>query len=83
MNKYRCLIVDDEDLIIRSLEQFFEGHKEQYELIGKAYSGQEAIDLAMELKPDIVLTDIVMPGINGIELIDVLTSGRHEPFLSF
>ncbi|MEK3915865.1 response regulator [Paenibacillus sp. FSL H7-0331] len=72
MNKYRCLIVDDEDLIIRSLEQFFEGHKEQYELIGKAYSGQEAIDLAMELKPDIVLTDIVMPGLNGIELIDIL-----------
>ncbi|MFD0676054.1 MULTISPECIES: response regulator transcription factor [unclassified Paenibacillus] len=72
MKKYRCLIVDDEDLIIRSLEQFFGFHTDRYELVGKAYSGKEAIDAALQLKPDIILTDIVMPGMNGIEMIDTL-----------
>ncbi|NHN31863.1 response regulator transcription factor [Paenibacillus agricola] len=72
MKKYRCLIVDDEDLIIRSLEQFFESHTGRYELVGKAYSGQEAASLAMKLKPDIILTDIVMPGMNGIDMIELL-----------
>jgi two-component system response regulator YesN len=72
MKKYRCLIVDDEDLIIRSLEQFFGYHTDRYELAGKAYSGHEAVEAALQLKPDIILTDIVMPGMNGIELIEQL-----------
>ncbi|MEC0228706.1 response regulator [Paenibacillus alba] len=70
MRVYRCLIVDDEDLILQRLEKFFASYGSKYELIGKAYSGQEAIDIASEENPDIVLTDIVMPGMDGIEMIE-------------
>lgn len=72
MRSYRCLIVDDEDLILQRLEKIFETYGDKYPIIGKAYSGQDAIDMAMELKPDIILTDIVMPGMDGIEMIERL-----------
>ncbi|OCT15112.1 hypothetical protein A8709_13460 [Paenibacillus pectinilyticus] len=72
MSIYRCMIVDDEDLIIRSLEQFFQPHADRYVLVGKAYSGKEGVELALQLKPDIILTDIVMPGMDGIAMIETL-----------
>ncbi|MEC0228710.1 response regulator transcription factor [Paenibacillus alba] len=72
MRTFRCLIVDDEDLILQRLESFFKQFGSKYELVGKAYSGQEAIDMALDKRPDIVLTDIVMPGMDGIEMIELL-----------
>ncbi|WP_240762139.1 response regulator [Paenibacillus thalictri] len=72
---YSCLIVDDEDLILQRLEQFFAGpgmNRGSFRLAGKAYSGHEGIAMALELKPDIVITDIVMPGMNGLEMIEQL-----------
>lgn len=72
MSLIRCMIVDDEDLTIQSLEQYFGKHTDRFELVGKAYSGKEAVKLALELKPDIILTDIVMPGMDGIEMIETL-----------
>ncbi|WP_409345539.1 response regulator [Paenibacillus sp. MBLB4367] len=70
--KIRCIIVDDEEMILERLEQFFAKHQAEFELIGKAYSGAEGARLAAASKPDIVLTDIVMPGMNGIEMIETL-----------
>jgi len=66
---YRCIIIDDEEMSIERLERFFHKNETQFKLVGKAYSGAEGIELAIQTKPDIVLTDIVMPGINGIEMI--------------
>lgn len=68
----RCLIADDEDLILERLEHFFDKHREEFQLVGKAYSGQEGIEIALREKPDIVVTDIVMPELNGIEMVERL-----------
>lgn len=70
--KTRCIVVDDEEMILERLEQFFSKHQAEFELAGKAYSGAEGARLAAVSKPDIVLTDIVMPGMNGIEMIEQL-----------
>ncbi|WP_284645130.1 response regulator [Paenibacillus silviterrae] len=70
--KIRCIVVDDEEMILERLEQFFSRHESEFELVGKAYSGAEGAKLAAAAKPDIVLTDIVMPGMNGIEMIEQL-----------
>lgn len=75
MRKIRCLIVDDEPPIVQRLAAFFEKWKSQgapYVLVGKTCSSREAVQLALELKPDVILTDIVMPELNGIELIGEL-----------
>lgn len=72
MRRYRCLVVDDEDLIIQRLEQFFSGFPKRFELVGKAHSGAEAKEMALLEKPDIILTDIVMPQMDGLELIEAL-----------
>lgn len=65
---YRVLVVDDEEMITDSLAGMLE-ETPQYELdVYKAYSGTEALRLLNEFQFDIVVSDICMPGITGIEL---------------
>ncbi|MEK8128789.1 response regulator [Paenibacillus filicis] len=67
-----CLIVDDEPPMVRRLQRMFERWEEQrlpYRLIGTAYSADEGMELASRLKPDLIVTDVVMPGKNGLEMI--------------
>ncbi|MEK3913781.1 response regulator [Paenibacillus sp. FSL H7-0331] len=72
---YTCLIVDDEDLIIQRLELFFKAlsNKEhKFRLVGKANNGMKGIEECLRLKPDIVISDIVMPQMDGISMIEQL-----------
>ncbi len=62
----RILIADDHTLFRDGLRALFESLYEA-ELVGEAATGAEAISLAEKLQPDVVLMDIQMPGINGIE----------------
>ncbi|CAH1208060.1 Protein-glutamate methylesterase/protein-glutamine glutaminase [Paenibacillus allorhizoplanae] len=72
---YTCFIVDDEDLIIQRLELYFSelSHKEtRFHLVGKANNGLKGIEEILKLKPDIVISDIVMPRMDGIAMIEQL-----------
>lgn len=60
----RVLIAEDHQLVLEGLARIIEG---QCELIGTASNGRELISRADELKPDIILLDIAMPLLNGIE----------------
>jgi NarL family two-component system response regulator LiaR len=60
------LIVDDHSVVRQGLVSFLE-LIEDIQVIGEASGGAEAVDLAHRLSPDIVLMDLVMPGMNGIE----------------
>ena len=60
------LIADDHDLVRIGLRHMLEVI-ETFSIIGEAASGEEALEKAVELKPDIVLMDVRMPGIGGIE----------------
>lgn len=64
----RVLIVDDQDLIRESLEIML-NTREDIRVVGKASEGEEALVLFRELKPDVILMDIRMPGLDGIECI--------------
>lgn len=66
------LIVDDEEDARELLKIHLTRH-EQYSLVGEAQNGQEALSAIQKLQPDIVLLDIQMPEMNGIELVEQLT----------
>lgn len=67
---YRLLIVDDEEIITDSLYEVFAGLMPDNLDVCKAYSGKEALSWMSRSRIDIVLTDIRMPGMNGLELTE-------------
>jgi two-component system LytT family response regulator len=71
----RILIVDDEAPARARLRQMI-GSQEALEVVGEASTGVEAIRLASELKPDLMLLDIQMPGCSGIDVAASLPSPR-------
>ena len=62
----RLLIVDDQRLMREGLSTLLE-LEHGFEVVGEAASGQAALDAYAELKPDVVLMDIRMPGMDGVE----------------
>ncbi|EXF46661.1 DNA-binding response regulator GacA [Pseudomonas sp. BAY1663] len=62
----RVLVVDDHDLVRTGISRML-GDIDGLQVIGQADSGEEAIKKARELKPDVVLMDVKMPGIGGLE----------------
>ncbi len=62
----RVLIADDHPLFRDGLRVMLEA-ADDFEIVGEATTGEEAVALAVSLGPDVVLMDIAMPGVNGIE----------------
>lgn len=69
MKKPRILIVDDDTMVRIGLKTVINWEDNGFVLVGEAQDGREALALAKELDPDIIITDIKMPGLDGIELI--------------
>ncbi|MFV0502998.1 MAG: response regulator [Lachnospirales bacterium] len=65
----KIVVVDDELLVIEAIGKIIKKTEEAYEVVGSANSGKEALDVIKEYKPDVVITDIRMPGITGLDLI--------------
>jgi DNA-binding NarL/FixJ family response regulator len=72
------LIVDDQELVRTGFRLFLETQPE-LEVVGEAADGQEAIDRVRDVLPDVVLMDIRMPDMDGVEATARLTSGAIEP----
>lgn len=64
------MVVDDSPFASKQIKDIVEDNG--YEVIGYAKDGEEAIELYKELKPDIVILDIIMPGLNGLETAEIL-----------
>lgn len=79
---YRVILVDDEPLILAGITSLLTWEEHDCTIVGKATNGPTAYDLIMELQPDIVITDICMPVLSGLELIEKCkTNGCNFAFL--
>ncbi|GBG11485.1 DNA-binding response regulator [Paenibacillus agaridevorans] len=66
---WKVLLVEDEPYIRRSLRKGIDWHKLGYEIIGEADDGEQALELIREGAPDLVIADIMMPVMDGLELL--------------
>jgi len=66
---YSVLIVDDEQPVIESISFMLQKYRPELEIAGTGMSGREAIEIAEATKPDIILIDVKMPGIDGLEAL--------------
>jgi chemotaxis response regulator CheB len=64
----RVLVVDDSDIFRRRVRAILESSRD-CEICGEADNGEDASRLAQELRPDAIVMDVSLPGINGIESI--------------
>lgn len=66
MSKIRLLLVDDHQIVRAGLRMLFMAEKDM-EIVGEVDSAEEALQAVRELEPDVVLMDVAMPGMSGIE----------------
>ncbi|NMO95465.1 response regulator [Paenibacillus lemnae] len=66
---YKVLLVDDEFMILDGISSVIEWEVLNTELIGTAQNGQQAMNIVRQNPPDIIITDIRMPGMDGLELV--------------
>lgn len=77
MEKIRVLLADDHAILSAGLRAFLSDY-DDVEVVGDARDGEEVVALAAELKPDVVLMDIAMPGMNGIEATRLIRERQPE-----
>ncbi len=76
MSSIRVLLADDHRLFRQGLRQLCEG-RSSFDVIGEATNGREAVELARRLKPDVVLMDIQMPVLDGVQATRLIM--EHDP----
>ncbi|UJF34846.1 response regulator transcription factor [Paenibacillus hexagrammi] len=75
---WKIAIVDDDFQVLRGLKHIIPWDELHAELAGEAIDGEQGIELVRREEPDIVITDLYMPGISGIEMIEQLRSEGYQ-----
>ncbi|GAB4218446.1 MAG: hypothetical protein Fur007_24310 [Rhodoferax sp.] len=78
----RILLVDDSPTFLASVKKFL-AIQPQTQVVGEAYDGHQALQLAARVHPDLVLLDIVMPGPNGLDVARQLKTWAVAPHILF
>ena len=68
----KILIVDDHEIVRQGIRRVLEA-KPEWEICGEATNGQEAVHMARELTPDVVIMDVTMPVMTGFEAADAIS----------
>ena len=74
---YQVLLVDDEPVILRNISKVIDWEKFGFSICATAECGEEACRLLKEYRPNLVITDVMMPQMNGIELAEFI--GENYP----
>jgi DNA-binding NarL/FixJ family response regulator len=80
----RILIVDDHEVLREGVKSLLARLRPEWEISGEANNGEQAIELAEESKPDLIILDITMPGVSGLEACSRMRRiGLNLPVLIF
>lgn len=74
----KVLLVDDQNLVRQGVQALLE-LADDIEVVGEAKSGQEAVKIIPEIKPDVVLLDMRMPGMSGLDVLHELSQSHQLP----
>ncbi len=75
MKQMKVLIVDDHSLVRMGLAALF-GYQKDFVVAGEAEDGEQAVRLARETKPDVIVMDLMMPGMDGVEATRLIRAER-------
>ncbi len=75
--KIRLLIVDDHPIMRDGLRRLF-SLETDFQVVGEASTGEQALDLARTLRPHVVLLDLNLPGLNGLQVTSMLKTAYHD-----
>lgn len=78
MGKQRILIIDDHEVVIEGIKSLLNG-SDDFEVIDEAKDGRDGSEKALALKPDIIIMDLFMPGMNGLESTRLIRI--HSPLM--
>ena len=79
MRKIRVLVVDDQKLFAGSLKVVLDSHgREELTVVGIAYNGRQAIEMVADKRPDVVLMDVRMPVLDGVQATRIITEQFPE-----
>jgi DNA-binding NarL/FixJ family response regulator len=78
MDEIRLLLVDDQRLFVDNLKIVLEARTKDIEVLGIAYDGEEATRMAERLRPEIILLDVRMPGMDGVEAAKRINASHPE-----
>lgn len=79
--KITCLIIDDEP-VARDIIRNFLKEEEDIEIAGECSNGVEAVSKILEIKPELIFLDVQMPGLNGLEVIEIIEK-QYLPHVIF
>jgi DNA-binding NarL/FixJ family response regulator len=80
----RILIADDHEVLREGLKSLLAKARPEWQICGEATDGTQALDLVSVLKPDLVILDISMPGMSGLETaVEMRRRGVNSPLLIF
>ena len=77
MSAIKVLIVDDHNLVREGLKAVFD-QGDEVEIVGEAGSGEEALEMVGKVEPDVILMDISMPGMNGIQATKLIREKHND-----
>lgn len=77
----KALIVDDEYIVLEGLKRLIDWEKYGIQLIGSAENGQEALSMINGQHPNLILTDIYMPGMDGLQLLEAIMKENSDSYV--